>query len=154
MKTKKDILKNSLASVLAGLLWVAIIGALPFIEEMIYPAQDTNDSWQRGLVLLPILLLISAPLLYFISTMVVEKGWIKLSSFILASSISAGIIGATVIIPSVLVMAYAGMTSVAESFQIALYGLILISLTALPPAMLWWLLRKKSFIKAKTYLAQ
>jgi hypothetical protein len=144
MEFKNKVLQNSIASIFAGLLWIVIIGALPFMEEILYPAQGTNDSWQRGLVLLPFALVIAVPCVYFISTLVVSRGWTKLSFFILATSLIATLIGSLIVIPSAVVMAYIGMVSIIESFQIILYSLTVILFTVIAPATLWWFLGSKS----------
>lgn len=124
-----------IASFLCSILWVAI----PFIEEYFAPS-GANDSWQRGLVITPFVIIPAMYIIHFICKKTIAVGCVSFLPFVVRSSFYGVLLLLSIGFPLFIVSLIFGLTTIANLLVISGYLLIVVYLTFLPPISLWWLI--------------
>lgn len=137
------IAKKLAASIYAAILWTVILGLLPFIGEAIWPAEDANDSWQRGYIGLPFVAVFAAPIMYIVGSRALSLGHINILTFAAYTSRISALISIAFAIPLLSVISYIERSFSAEYLLTLLYLGAIVFASLLIPAMVWWAIGKQ-----------
>ncbi len=124
---------------MASLLWTLTILVLPFIEESIYPS-GADDSWQRGIVFIPILFIPATIVFSLVTKYAMKRGNYSYLSFLLSSSFLGILVFIGFGTPAFVVSAYIQLLPPFELILVSSYLCAILYITLLIPLSLWWLI--------------
>ena len=133
-------MRKIIASITSAALWTGILIALPFLEESLEKYPSSNDSWQRGMVLIPFVFLLAIFAAHAISKWAVSRGYTSYLNFTLRSSLMSSIVCALALIPFCVVASVVGMIEWSEGLLIGAYGIASVFMACIPAASIWWII--------------
>lgn len=128
------ILREAIASILATVLFFVPLAVLLFIPG----APDPNDSWQRGVVVAPLIFTVAVPILSSSARFLISKGLHTAFRFSFGAFVLTGGLVVALITPAIIIGTFVGLFSFASA---ALGGLVLLvcaSVASIPASLVWW----------------
>lgn len=133
-------MRNYLASIVSAALWTSILTAIPFVEQSLDSSPSANDSWQRGLVWVPVMFLFAILGAHTVARWAIVRGDTSFIRFTLRASVAATGICSLALIPSGLVAGLIGFGVWPNILTGGASIVAMIFLSCLPAAGFWWLI--------------
>lgn len=126
--------REAIASILATLLFF-LISVIALHAPMDSAA---NNSWQRGLVLVPVLFILAVVITWACGRYLLSKGFAKPVHFIAgAFGLTAGLV-AVLVTPAIIVGSVIGFFPLGSSILTGLVVPLIAAVASLPSAVIWW----------------
>ena len=142
-------MRQSIISLVASIV-AAIVMFIPFAFILLAPdssatSTDTNNSWQRGLVALPVVFFVAVFFCSAAARWLLVKCWCSFKHFTLGASAIGSALAIVLCIPAVLVGSYVGMFTLQSALMPVLSFAGVLFVSSVPAAAVWW------FIVSKTH---
>jgi hypothetical protein len=98
----------------------------------------TDDSWQRGLPLFPIIFLIGVFLCSSVATWLQTNGYFSYRSFTVGASVASCAVALVLLVPSLAIGSFVGLFSFRSAIVPSLAFVSVVGLSALSAAAVWW----------------
>lgn len=141
----------SVRPLLASLTSAVILMAPGFIAlfpEPNFESSSANDSWQRGVVLLPLFFAATTLACLAAGRALMAKGYQSIQSFTSRASIAAGGVALALSAPSSIIGCMVGLFSVQAAVVGAVVFVTLLASIAIPAAAAWWFVAGVNTVQA------
>lgn len=141
-------MRQSIISLVASIV-ATIVMFIPFAVILLAPdssgtSTDTNDSWQRGFVALPVVFFVAVFFFSAVARWLLVKGWSSFKHFTLGASAIGSALAVVLCIPAVLVGSYVGMFPLQSALMPVLSFSGGLFVSSVPAAAIWWLIAGKT----------
>ncbi len=143
---------SSIATLACSVLWVVILVALPFIEEYFNPP-GPNDSWQRGLIITPFIIVPALVVFYHITKKTINSGHVSFLRFIGLTSFYGILVLLSFGLPTFIIALIIKAMPLAALITVSSYIVAVIYLTQLLPLSIWWLIALRSHNPSRQRMA-
>lgn len=130
---------SGIATLSCSIFWVAILVALPFVEEYFDPS-GSSSSWQGGLVVTPFMVVPALLAFHFICVKSTKAGYVTFVQFVVKASLNGFLLLLSLGLPALILSFIIDLTITANLLAVSGYLLLITYLTLLPPLSLWWLI--------------
>ncbi|MGQ0622544.1 MAG: hypothetical protein ACT4QA_21995 [Panacagrimonas sp.] len=117
-----------------------VMVAPALLDIFVLPESDPNDSWQRGVVVLPVVFLVTVFLCHAVASRLLSKGFLSMGRFTFAAFIASGVLALVLAAPAVGVGSFVGLYSLQTSIATAALFSVGLAFLAAPAALVWWLI--------------
>ncbi|MHB1117859.1 hypothetical protein [Sideroxydans sp.] len=128
------LVREAIASILASALFFA-----PFLLALFVPTEaDPNDSWQRGVVVAPLIFAISVPIIWGSGGYLLSKGLRTPFRFSFGAFALAGGLVAVLVTPAIVIGSIVGLFSWTSATLGGLAVTLCASVASIPASLAWW----------------